>query len=84
MPTISTFYGIKITMYFRQSEHAPPHFHAEYAGKKAVFQINPLKCIEGSLSGRAHLLVTEWATLHRDELLAIWNTQVFRKIEPLD
>ena len=30
MPVISRFYGIIIKMYFQQSEHNPPHFHALY------------------------------------------------------
>jgi hypothetical protein len=29
MPELSRFYGIVIKMYF--GDHAPPHFHAEYA-----------------------------------------------------
>jgi hypothetical protein len=29
MPTISTFYGILIQMFW--NDHAPPHFHALYA-----------------------------------------------------
>ncbi|NWF66483.1 MAG: DUF4160 domain-containing protein [Campylobacterales bacterium] len=29
MPEISSFYGIRITIYF--DEHPPMHFHAEYA-----------------------------------------------------
>lgn len=28
MPTISTFYGILIRMFF--NDHPPPHFHARY------------------------------------------------------
>ncbi|HBF76754.1 MAG TPA: DUF4160 domain-containing protein, partial [Clostridiaceae bacterium] len=28
MPEISSFYGIKITMYY--NDHLPPHFHAKY------------------------------------------------------
>lgn len=30
MPVISRFYGVVIKMYFRQSEHNPPHIHALY------------------------------------------------------
>lgn len=30
MPVIAKFYGIIIKMYFQQSEHNPPHFHAVY------------------------------------------------------
>ena len=33
MPEISRFYGMVIKMYF--ADHAPPHFHAEYAEHKA-------------------------------------------------
>lgn len=38
IPTISMFYGIIIRMY-DNGEHNPPHFHAEYQGHKAVFEI---------------------------------------------
>ena len=37
MPFISEFFGIKIYMYW--DEHAPPHFHAEYANMKALISI---------------------------------------------
>ena len=37
MPEISLFYGIRITMFY--SDHNPPHFHAEYAGNKALIDI---------------------------------------------
>jgi hypothetical protein len=31
MPTISTFYGIIVRMYYAPREHGPPHFHV-YCG----------------------------------------------------
>ena len=34
MPTICIFDGIKISMFYR--DHAPPHFHAEYADEAAT------------------------------------------------
>jgi hypothetical protein len=37
MPEISRFFGILIKMFF--ADHAPPHFHAEYQGNKAVINI---------------------------------------------
>ena len=37
MPRLSLFYGIAIYMYYR--DHAPPHFHAIYGEKEAVFEI---------------------------------------------
>lgn len=84
MPEISRFYGIIISMYFAQSEHNPPHFHATYGDNTAVFDINTLRILEGSLPTKARMLVMEWAVTHQDELLAIWNTQKFDKIAPLE
>ena len=37
MPVIARFYGIVIKMYFSQSEHGVPHFHAIYGEFNAVF-----------------------------------------------
>lgn len=71
MPTISTFYGIIIRMFF--ADHAPPHFHAEYGEHKAVVDIRNLAISEGSLPRRASELVLDWAELHQAELLADWD-----------
>ena len=85
MPTISTFYGILIQMYW--DDHAPPHFHALYAEHEALINIKTLEIIEGSLPRRALSLVLEWAQEHRDELLEDWNlcarNQQPKKIRPL-
>ncbi len=70
MPQISQFFGIMIYMYF--SDHAPPHFHAEYGGNEAVYTIDTLELIRGNLPRRAHGLVVEWASLHREDLRANW------------
>lgn len=37
MPVISMFFGIRITIYY--NDHNPPHIHAEYAGHKALIDI---------------------------------------------
>jgi hypothetical protein len=66
MPTISRFFGIVITMWYR--EHAPPHFHAGYAGAEAVVGIDPARVLEGRLPARQLALVLRWAALHRAEL----------------
>lgn len=85
MPEVSRFYGIVIKLFF--GDHPPPHFHAEYAGKKAVFDIETLALIEGRLPPRALGLVTEWAALHQGELRAVWrqaeNLDPLDKIDPL-
>ena len=51
MPTISTFFGIVIQMFWH--EHGPPHFHAIYAEHEAVIDIRELRVTRGSLPRRA-------------------------------
>jgi len=85
MPVISTFYGIIIRMYI--NDHNPPHFHAEYAGVQAIYRIQTLDVQEGGLPTRAHALVNEWASVHRNELMDNWqrlhSSQTAQKIPPL-
>jgi len=45
MPTISSFYGITIKMYFQQSEHNPPHFHVIY-GEFVFHKVIAVKPLE--------------------------------------
>ena len=70
MPRISAFYGIVITMYWR--DHPPPHFHAAYGGQVAEIDIASLEVLDGSLPSRALRLIREWGGLHRDELRENW------------
>ena len=79
MPEICRFYGIVIKMYF--ADHAPPHFHAEYAEHEARIAIESLAVISGKLPPRAMGLVAEWTTLHQEELAALWEQA--RRLEPL-
>jgi hypothetical protein len=85
MPTISSFYGILIRMFY--NDHAPPHFHARYGEFEATIAIESSALMEGELPARALRLVTEWAGLHREELMADWQlcraNAVPAKIEPL-
>ena len=61
MPTISFFYDLVIRMYF--NDHAPPHFHVEYAEHKATIDICLLTLTTGKLPRRAQMLVLDWAGL---------------------
>ena len=85
MPEISRFFGIIIRMYF--GDHNPPHFHAIYQEDTAEYDINTLLIIRGSLPSRAHAMVLEWASLHREELIEDWKLAIekkeINKIEPL-
>jgi hypothetical protein len=71
MPEISRFFGIIVQMYY--SDHDPPHFHVRYSGQKALIAIETLALLRGRLSPRALGLVTEWAAMHRAELIEDWN-----------
>ncbi len=86
MPEISRFFGIRIVMFF--NDHNPPHFHAIYEGRKAVFNIRSLTMSEGSLPPRVRGFIVEWAALHQQELTNAWELlraqQVPSKIAPLD
>ena len=87
MPTISMFYGIIIRMYCDKLEHNPPHFHAYYQEHKAIINIMNCEITEGFLPSKQSKLVTAWAELHKDELIADWELassgELPFKIEPL-
>lgn len=85
MPEISRFFGIIIRMFY--DDHNPPHFHAEYSGKKAVFDFNG-NIIKGNLESiTATKLVRDWVDIHVPELEKDWAlacaSQEINKIEPL-
>ena len=84
MPEIARFYGIIIKMYFSQSEHGAPHFHAIYGEYNGVFIIESLEMAEGDLPIRAQRLIVEWATQYKTDLLNIWNEQLFKKLPGLE
>lgn len=69
-------------------EHDPPHFHAEYQGKKAVFDFNG-NIMKGSLNSKtATRLVREWIDLRLNDLEADWELaragKAMKKIAPLE
>jgi hypothetical protein len=86
MPEISRFFGIVIKMFF--DDHQPPHFHAEYGDDLALIDVCNLSIFAGRLPPRVMGLVIEWASLHREELLADWERaqalQELQKIAPLE
>lgn len=84
MPELCRFYGIIIRMFSIDNEHPPKHIHIKYADHQAVMELESLNIIEGSLPKRARILTREWAELHQEELIEMWKTQNFHKIEPLE
>lgn len=71
MPTISSFFGILIRMFYK--DHSPPHFHAEYQGERASFDFDG-NLLDGTIRSRIALtLVRQWAEIHRAELEEDWQ-----------
>ena len=89
MPELCRFFGIIIRMYMEVGlPHQEPHFHAYYQDEAAVFSLEPIELIAGSLPRRQQRFVEAWAELHQDELVADWRRlqagQRPLPIEPLD
>ena len=80
MPEISRFEGIIITMYF--NDHNPPHFHVEYNGMEAIYDLEEGAFIKAIPSRQARLVLA-WAELHKNEIMEMWTKKEFRKIAPL-
>lgn len=85
MPTIARFYGITIRMYFLPREHNPPHIHVIYGEETFSISLIDMEIIDGELNPTSRVLsmVKEWISLHKQELLNMWNTQDIAEIEPL-
>ena len=55
-------------------------FYNEYVG---LFNIKTFEMFEGDLPQKAQELVTEWLSLHSDELQKMWDKQIITKLPPL-
>lgn len=84
MPTIAKFYGIVIQMRLIEKEHNPPHIHAKYNDYEATFLISTGELEDGAFPVKAKQLVKEFILQHKTELFEMWNTQVFKKLPPLE
>jgi hypothetical protein len=84
MPEIANFLGMRICMYFADSEHPPQHIHVYYNEYEAIVELKQLNIIKGELPKRCRQFVREWAELHQAELLEMWETQQFHQVAPLE
>jgi hypothetical protein len=86
MPEISRFHGIIIKMYY--NDHAPPHFHAEYAEYELVVGIEPVALLAGEAPARVRSMVVERAALRQEQLRRNWdrcrNAQAPDNVDPLE
>jgi hypothetical protein len=85
MPELSRFFGIIIRMYAEPfAPHHLPHFHAYYLEAVAVYGLDPVELIAGSLPLRQQRLVEAWAEMHREELTEDWRLlQQGRRAQPI-
>ena len=73
MPELSRFFGIVIRMFSEPGiPHHVPHFHAYYQDQAAVFGIDPVDLLAGSIPQKQRRLVEAWAELHQAELITDW------------
>jgi hypothetical protein len=86
VPEITSFYGIRITMYY--NDHLPPHFHAEYGDDEILIEINTLNIYAGEIPRRALRFTLEWATQNQTALQQLWELcragQPLHKLLPLE
>ncbi len=74
MPEISRFFGIIIRMFVEAGgPHHLAHFHAYYQDDIAIYGIEKIERLAGSLPTRQERLVLALAELHQGELLANWD-----------
>ncbi|MCA0365583.1 MAG: DUF4160 domain-containing protein [Bacteroidetes bacterium] len=81
MPEISRFFGIVVYMFF--NDHNPPHFKVKYGEFEANILIENGGLLNGDFPVSKLKLVAAWAEIHKVELLKMWNTKEFHKINPL-
>jgi hypothetical protein len=53
--------------------HHRPHFHAYYQQDVAIYALDSIDLIAGSLPRAQQRLVEAWAEIHREELMANWE-----------
>jgi hypothetical protein len=82
MPVISRLYGMIIKMFFIKAEHNQPHIHVVYGDKNCLINIKTLEVMEGDLPNKELNIIKEWLSKHQNELLDMWDTQVFKELLP--
>ncbi len=87
MPTLSEFYGIKITMNWDDfGIHKKPHIHARYNEFEASFGFDGKK-LAGEMPSTQTKLIEAWIAIHLEELEVNWqrviNKDELEKINPL-
>jgi len=74
VPELARFFGIAIRMFAEpHSRHNRPHFHAYYQGYVAVYAIDRIELLAGSLPRPQQRMVEAWTEIHSGELVNDWE-----------
>ena len=65
-------------------EHNPPHVHAFYGEKCAIFSILNGEMLNGDFPKKGIKMVQEFINRYRDELLEMWATGLFKRLPGLE
>jgi hypothetical protein len=65
------------------NDHNPPHFKVKCSEFEANILIENGSILNGDLPISKLKLVTAWAEIHKNELLSMWLSKEFHKVEPL-
>ena len=84
MPEISKFFGIIISLYWR--DHNPPHIHLTYGEYECCISVLD-RVVDGKAPSKVIAKVNEWMDLHEAEILSLWEKaqkgEKLGRIEPL-
>ena len=84
MPEICRFFGIIISLYWK--DHTPPHIHFTYGSYECCISVID-RIVDGQAPAKVIAKVNAWIDAHEDEILALWEKaqkgEPLNKIEPL-
>ncbi|MDE5612213.1 MAG: DUF4160 domain-containing protein [Odoribacter sp.] len=84
MPEICRFFGIIISLYWK--DHNPPHLHFTYGNYECSISVLD-RIVDGQAPAKVIAKVNEWIDLHEGEILVAWEKAQkgdrIDKIEPL-
>ena len=84
MPEICRFFGIIISLYWK--DHNPPHIHFAYGSCECSITVLD-RIVNDQAPSKVIAKVNEWIDLHEAEILTLWEKaqrgEKLDKIEPL-
>ena len=85
MPEICRFFGIIISLYWR--DHNPPHIHFTYGDYEGSISIID-RIVDGKAPAKVIMKVNQWIDFNEDEILTMWEKaqrgEKIGKIKPLE